>query len=248
MNRSPRYAVIAADPPWMAKNKGTKASPDYNLTSQKGGKVEHSYSTMTTDEVAALRVSRLCLHSTLLAIWVPWIMFWPPDVPEGILGNLQSPLARVLRGWQFSPITGVPWIKGRWKDEDTDKVVIVPGMGNYVRVGSEILVLARRGRVQIPPHERLNGFIDPAFADEAIGLLERRGGHSVKPAITRHFLDKLVPRGPRLELFAREVQPGWDSWGNEVPQNEALISVLGVPPKRVVMRAADAEAADAEAQ
>ena len=22
---------------------------------------------------------------------------------------------------------------------------------------------------------------------------------------------------PRIELFARETAPGWDSWGNEVP-------------------------------
>ncbi|CAJ1430867.1 unnamed protein product [Effrenium voratum] len=37
------------------------------------------------------------------------------------------------------------------------------------------------------------------------------GLHSQKP-----FLDAWLPEGPKLELFARNLRPGWTSLGNQV--------------------------------
>lgn len=49
-----------------------------------------------------------------------------------------------------------------------------------------------------------------------------RGDHSRKPAVFRDLIVELLGDRPRIELFARERIPGWDAWGNEVPQQEGL--------------------------
>lgn len=40
--------------------------------------------------------------------------------------------------------------------------------------------------------------------------------HSRKPACFRNIVERLYA-GPYLELFARELHPGWTSWGDDVP-------------------------------
>lgn len=42
-----------------------------------------------------------------------------------------------------------------------------------------------------------------------------RGAHSAKPDQQYGLIERLVG-GPRLELFARSAQPGWEAWGDEV--------------------------------
>lgn len=40
--------------------------------------------------------------------------------------------------------------------------------------------------------------------------------HSHKPPLAEVLKDYIKPEGECLELFARNLQPGWTSWGNEV--------------------------------
>lgn len=46
-------------------------------------------------------------------------------------------------------------------------------------------------------------------------VLAERTKHSKKPADMRAMIER-VSYGPYVELFAREMHPGWDVWGNEV--------------------------------
>lgn len=46
--------------------------------------------------------------------------------------------------------------------------------------------------------------------------------HSKKPDIVRDKIVQLMGDLPRVELFARQKIPGWDSWGNEVDCDIAL--------------------------
>lgn len=46
--------------------------------------------------------------------------------------------------------------------------------------------------------------------------------HSKKPDITRDKIVELMGDLPRIELFARQVTPGWDVWGKEVKSNILL--------------------------
>ena len=84
---------------------------------------------------------------------------------------------------------------------------IFKGMGYYTRSNAEICLLATRGRVL----ERKSRSVSSVI----ISHIER---HSKKPAETRDRIVELFGDLPRIELFARETAPGWDCWGNEVPQ------------------------------
>lgn len=43
--------------------------------------------------------------------------------------------------------------------------------------------------------------------------------HSKKPNAAYEMIEAMFPDSSRLELFARNRRSGWDSWGNEVPQD-----------------------------
>lgn len=77
------------------------------------------------------------------------------------------------------------------------------GLGAYWRGAHELLVLGVRGRLTFSDHS-LRSWLEA-----------KREGHSRKPAVVRQLLERASP-GPRLELFAREVVPGWVAWGNEI--------------------------------
>jgi len=68
----------------------------------------------------------------------------------------------------------------------------------------EILITAVRGE-------------DDRFDDLGLRswIVAPRGRRSEKPAAIREFLERASP-GPRLELYARELVPGWFTWGHEI--------------------------------
>ncbi|HTU83229.1 MAG TPA: MT-A70 family methyltransferase [Candidatus Acidoferrales bacterium] len=51
-------------------------------------------------------------------------------------------------------------------------------------------------------------------------VLHPRAEHSRKPAVFREMIVRLCGDRPRIELFAREAVPGWDSWGAELGRFE----------------------------
>ena len=49
--------------------------------------------------------------------------------------------------------------------------------------------------------------------------------HSRKPDEVREWILALLGDEPRIELFARQITPGWDVWGNEVPSDCAVLDM-----------------------
>ena len=45
-----------------------------------------------------------------------------------------------------------------------------------------------------------------------------RREHSRKPDEVYGLIERMYPDLPRIELFARQVRPGWAAWGNEIEQ------------------------------
>lgn len=78
------------------------------------------------------------------------------------------------------------------------------GMGRWTRANAELCLLATRGNIK-----RISASVHSVI-DTSI---ER---HSKKPDIVRHKIVQLLGDLPRIELFAREPNVGWDIWGNEV--------------------------------
>lgn len=89
------------------------------------------------------------------------------------------------------------------------------GIGQYLRGSHEPYLLAVRG----------NGFAVRTEAMDVPSVIlapvpRDAGGkriHSRKPPEFRAMVERRS-RGPRLEMFSRERQPGWDAWGNELPE------------------------------
>lgn len=123
-------------------------------------------------------------------------------------------------------VTNIVWVKAKVIDGQYDtgekhggisvaqkaKLVLpqAPGLGQRVRMCHELLLYGRIGKVPVPePADRLPSTI---YAP--------RGRHSKKPQEAFHRMETHDGPGSRLEFFAREPQPGWDAWGNEIDDGD----------------------------
>ena len=99
----------------------------------------------------------------------------------------------VMGAWGFQYRTSAVW----------DKCKI--GMGYWFRGQHELLLLGTRGSPDAP-----EGF-------ESV-IQEPRRGHSRKPVAAYELIERAYPQASRLELFARQLRPGWMAWGDEIQQ------------------------------
>jgi N6-adenosine-specific RNA methylase IME4 len=100
----------------------------------------------------------------------------------------------VLEAWEFEYRTCMVWVKDRI------------GMGYYARQRHELLLIAKRGSLPVP---------DEANRPDSV-IEAPRGVHSAKPEQVYELLEAMYPDASRVEMFARSLRPGWESWGNEV--------------------------------
>jgi len=99
-----------------------------------------------------------------------------------------------MKAWGFQYKTQMIW----------DKEII--GMGYWFRGQHEILLVGTKGKFSPPEQSKR---VSSVFK-------ERRTRHSKKPDKIRDLISEWFPNKSKIELFAREVVPGWDAWGNEV--------------------------------
>ncbi|MGH3427728.1 MAG: MT-A70 family methyltransferase [Mycobacteriales bacterium] len=105
---------------------------------------------------------------------------------------LESAFA-VIKSWEFEYKTSFVWDK------------VKHNYGHYNSVRHELLLIATRG--SCTP--------DTKVLEDSVVSIERTESHSEKPGYFRDLIDKLYPKGKRIELFARAQHEGWDAWGNE---------------------------------
>jgi N6-adenosine-specific RNA methylase IME4 len=180
------YRVILADPPW-----------SYNQKSQRlNGTTDRHYPTMPTAEIAELPVSEVVADDALLLLWTTW-----PFMLDAM---------RVIEGWGFTYVTGLPWVKADAIGTDFEGTVRFKpntGVGFWFRGSTEPLLLAKRGapkRISMPYD----------------GILSDRNIHSRKPTCVHAIAESFG--GPCLELFARERRPGWAIAGHAVNEGRDI--------------------------
>ncbi|MGL5096576.1 MAG: MT-A70 family methyltransferase, partial [Planctomycetia bacterium] len=107
---------------------------------------------------------------------------------------------QVLADWGFQYKSNIVWHKIR-KDGGPDG----RGVGFYFRNVTELILFGVRGKNArtLAPGRRQVNF-----------LSTRKREHSRKPDELYDLVEACSP-GPRLELFARGVRPGWVCWGNQ---------------------------------
>lgn len=83
-----------------------------------------------------------------------------------------------------------------------------------IRYGHEYLLYYYRGKL-IPVALEERGKIHSVFTEQV-----KR--HSQKPEIAYQIIERLYPNTVKLEMYARLKRPGWDVWGNEMPNDIEL--------------------------
>jgi N6-adenosine-specific RNA methylase IME4 len=106
----------------------------------------------------------------------------------------------VMEAWGFTYKTMITWAKDR------------QGLGQYFRGMTEHCLFGVKG---VLPYKTENG----KRQQGKTVIIAPRGRHSQKPHEMRTMIET-VSYSDRIELFAREQFCGWDSWGNEIEQEE----------------------------
>lgn len=178
-----RFRVVVADPPWSFNDK-------LSMSEVKRG-AEANYTTLTTDDIAALPVASWCQSDALLALWVPSSL-----LVDGLA---------TMRAWGFEQKQIYTWVK-------SSSTGLAFGMGRYFRGCTEHALIGTRGKVskRVTSKSERNAELSPALL------------HSKKPAALQERLERMLPGGPYLELFARRSRPGWVCFGNEAPGFEGM--------------------------
>jgi len=169
-----KYNIIYADPPWKYKENWGNGSN------------EHTYETMSFDDICKLPIKDITEDSAHIYLWVT-----NPFLHEGI---------HLLKEWGFEYKTLITWVK-TYRDGTPEM-----GMGYYFRGCTEHMLFGIKGKMKILNKNTKNMFTET----------NPRQLHSKKPASVRDLIVECSGDLPRIELFARQKINGWDSWGYEV--------------------------------
>lgn len=156
------------------------------------GNAESHYPCMDDEDIYSLPIDRLADDNSVLFLWTTF-----PKLKEGI---------KTIERWGFNYKTiGFIWLK-----QNRKALSWFFGLGFWTRGNAEICLLGVRGKIKRESNKVHQFIISP---------IER---HSKKPDITRDKIIELMGDLPKIELFARQKNEGWDVWGNEVESSIKL--------------------------
>jgi N6-adenosine-specific RNA methylase IME4 len=178
------------------------ADPPWQYKQKKTGRSNNSgakdkYNTMPLHEIQNMPIADICENDSLLFMWATI-----PLLPQAM---------SVIPAWGFEYKTLIVW----------EKTGIL-GMGNWLRIQTEMILVGIRGEVRPFEHQEKNIYKHPICE------------HSAKPHFFRELVMKLsaksLDRCERLELFARSREgmfsnyeyEGWDVFGNQVENSIML--------------------------
>lgn len=177
----------ACDSPLAGKYQIIYADPPWQYRQKSiRGSAESHYPTMSIDELCALPVQRLAAADCALFLWTTF-----PQLPDAF---------KLVDAWGFSYKTAAfVWVK---KNKVSDSWFFGPGF--WTRANAEVCLLGVKGKPKRQSAKVHQLIVSPLRQ------------HSQKPDEARAKIVELLGDVPRVELFARQTAPGWDSWGNEV--------------------------------
>lgn len=116
--------------------------------------------------------------------------------------NFLTDALEVMEAWGFRYVTMITWVKDR------------VGLGQYYRGITEHCLFGVKGSF---PYKMDNG---KRLQGRTV-IMAPKARHSEKPKEMRQWIE-MVSYAPYIELFARQQNPGWDVWGNEVESSIAI--------------------------
>lgn len=155
---------------------------------------EKHYRTIRRSDLELLPVQYYAAERCALFLWATW-----PNIKQAL---------KVMESWGFRYKTlAWEWFK---TTKDGEKFTI--GLGNYTRANCEPCLLGFRGKPIKVSDRSIRAYI-----------VAPRREHSRKPDEQYEKIEKLYPDAPKLELFATQIQPGWDAWGDEVESTVEIV-------------------------
>lgn len=152
----------------------------------KSRSAERHYGCMALDAIKALPVAAHAARDAVLYLWV--------TCPFAELAY------QVVHAWGFTYKSQVVWVK-----TTADGAGLSVGTGYYYRGNAELLYICTRGK----------GLPRLSHGEPNVILSPRRE-HSRKPDEQYSLVNTLYGTDyRRLEMFARQPTPGWETWGLE---------------------------------
>ena len=112
-----------------------------------------------------------------------------------------------MEAWGFQYKTAAfVWVKKTQKDAN------FWGMGAYTRANAEVCLLG------VSKGFKASEMIRAHNVHQIIEAPIEK--HSKKPECAYEMLEDMFPGARKIELFARNTRPGWESWGKEVGGTE----------------------------
>lgn len=142
------------------------------------------YRTMSVSEICDMPVEQLAADDAHLHLWTT--------------NSFLREAFDVIDAWGFEYKSCAVWCKPQM------------GIGNYVRVSHEFLMIAVRGKCKSFKQKNIMSWFN-----------RPRGRHSAKPDYWRQVIEENSP-APRLELFGREQIPGWTIYGNQINEQRRI--------------------------
>lgn len=184
-----KYRMIVADPPW-------KFGDKLRMSGRKRGAEDKYARVMTLQQLCDLPVVSACEEDAVLGLWFPAAF------------SLEA--SSLMYEWGFRQTQIWPWLKMR---PGTNEILVseletalVFGLGRLGRGCMEHVMLGVRGKVYQHVSSR----------SERGVVVHPQLPHSVKPENFQDKLERIIPTGERLELFARRQRPGWTCVGLEM--------------------------------
>lgn len=196
-----QYQTILVDFPWPKAQGGGKS---------KRGADKH-YKLMKLRDIQAVPIPQLA-HPDGAHLWM-----WA-------IGNQLDDAFRLIDQYGAKLINCRPWVKAEeaWAVQKPDVLArrfYRPqrgGTGQYLDCDAEFLFFARFGK---PMPYRTHG--GKRIKPRQTLYAPRTSIHSQKPDKSREDIE-IVSYGPRIELYARDVRPGWDVYGDAVAHCAAV--------------------------
>lgn len=177
------------------------ADPPWSYNDKMAGhsfSLDHEYETQSLDWIKSLPVADIAEKNSVLFLWAV-----SPLLPQAF---------EVIDAWGFKFKT----LAFCWVKETPLLGVTVTNLGRWTMGGVELCLLATRGKPK------------RVCANVRQTVHEIRTSHSKKPHQVRLNIEKLMGGGVnKIELFARQKHEGWDTWGNEVPNDIDLKAKRG---------------------
>lgn len=191
-----KYNVIYADPPWRIKT--GRGLTGFKLKEGKQIFVPISSKSRATDYPSMTINEIKSLKVEEITMPDAHLYLWAT--------NAHLPHAfDIIDAWGFKYSTTIVWAKNRFGG----------GLGGTFKITTEYLLFAKKGNLKSLQSQGGTWYnVKRAYENG-------HPKHSKKPDYFYEMIEQTSP-GRKLEMFARKKRNGWDSWGNEIPNDIEL--------------------------